>query len=164
MTPAYRASIPSAPPSHAITPLLSIPPKRLAMGVAVGLVSFLAIGTITALWNNPFFVRMTPAGAWEIGALTVLSMLAGVYAALRRAACGGRTAGAGGVLGFLGVACPVCNKVLLLLFGSQLLMSYFEPVRIYVAAAGLFMLAGAIALEYRRQLGMLRISAAALAG
>ncbi len=40
------------------------------------------------------------------------------------------------MLGFLGVACPVCNKVLLLLFGGELLLTYFEPVRIYVAAAG----------------------------
>lgn len=59
-------------------------------------------------------------------------------------------AGVGGVLGFLGVACPVCNKILLLLFGGELLLTYFEPVRLYVAAAGTAILAVAVILEWRR--------------
>lgn len=40
------------------------------------------------------------------------------------------------MLNFLGVACPVCNKVLLLIFGWNVLMTYYEPIRIYVAAIG----------------------------
>lgn len=137
---------------HALMPLAAVSPRRWAKGVAVALATFVALGTVTALWNNPFFTRMTPAGGWEISLLAVISLLAGFYTSLRLAACGGRTAGAGGVLGFLGIACPVCNKVLLYLFGSQLLLSYFEPVRIYVAAAGSALLVAAILLEYGRQL------------
>lgn len=64
----------------------------------------------------------------------------------RRHRCGDvrRPAGAGAIIGFLGIACPVCNKVLVLLIGSALLLEYFEPVRLYVALAGAVLLAAAV--------------------
>lgn len=136
----------------AVSPLRAVSQRRWAKGAVVALASFAALGTLAALWDNPLFIRMTPAGAWEILALAALSTVAGVYAALRLAACGGRMAGAGGIAGFLGIACPVCNKLLLFIFGGEALLSYFEPVRIYVAAAGALLLIGAVLLEYRRQL------------
>jgi hypothetical protein len=60
-------------------------------------------------------------------------------------------AGGGSVIGFIGIACPVCNKVLLLLFGGELLLTYFEPIRIYVALAGTLMLAGVLAWEWQQR-------------
>lgn len=116
----------------------------------MALLAFISLGTVSALWTNPFFMRMTPAGGWEIGLLGLLAVLSGVYVALRGAACADRTAGAGGVLGFIGIACPVCNKILVLLFGGELLLTYFEPIRIYVAAAGAAILALAIFIQWRR--------------
>jgi predicted membrane protein len=133
--------------------LLSNPSLRQwAKGTTVALLAFLSLGTVSALWSNPLFMRMTPVGGWEIGLLGALSMLVGLYVAIRRPACADHTAGVGGVLGFLGIACPVCNKILLLLFGGELLLTYFEPVRIYVAAAGTAILAVAVVLEWRRGL------------
>jgi hypothetical protein len=93
---------------------------------------------------------MTPVGGWEIGLLVALSALLGIYVGIRRPVCSGRLAGSGGVLGFLGVACPVCNRILLLLFGGDLLLTYFEPVRVYVAAAGVAVMAAAVVIEWRR--------------
>jgi hypothetical protein len=107
------------------------------VGTIVTAVSFVGLGTVAALWENPFFIRMTPAGGWEIVLLALLSVLLGFYVAIRRPACLATGAGTGGVLGFFGIACPICNKVLLLFFGNELLLTYFEPVRVYVAALGI---------------------------
>ncbi len=120
-------------------------------GVAVAAASFLLLGTVAALWENPVFIRMTPAGNLEIILLGAMSVLLGAYVAVRRPACSIRTAGTGGVLGFIGVACPVCNKLLMLIFGGELLLTYFEPVRIYVAAAGALVVAVAVWIEWTRR-------------
>ena len=116
-------------------------------GLAVALGSFAALGTISALWDNPVFIRMVPAAGFEIVLLGLLSVLLGTYVAIRRPFCAAKPASAGGVLGFIGVACPVCNKVLMLLFGGDLLLTYYEPVRIYVAVAGVLAIAVAVARE-----------------
>ena len=122
--------------------------SRILKGLAVSVVSFAGLGTVSALWENPLFIRMTPVGDFEIAALGALSILLGVYVAIRRPFCSVKTAGTGSVLGFLGIACPVCNKVLLLLFGGELLMTYYEPVRIYLAVAGVLVAAVAVAREW----------------
>ncbi len=129
-----------------MTPNLSL--SRILKGLATALGSFVALGTVAALWENPLFVRMTPTGNWEIALLAMLSLLLGVYVVIRRPFCSIKTAGAGSVLGFIGVACPVCNKILLLLFGGDLLLTYFEPVRVYVAAAGVLLATWAVAREW----------------
>lgn len=131
-------------------------PRQWAIGAAVALVGFAALGTVSALWANPLFMRMTPVGGWEIGLLGALSLLGGLYVALRRPACADRTAGVGGVAGFLGIACPTCNKLLMLLFGGELLLGYFEPVRLYFAAAGTVILALTVIFELRRRRPMVR--------
>lgn len=122
---------------------------RLLAGVTVTLAGFAVLGTVAALWKTPFFIRMTPTGDWEIGLLALLALLSGLYVMIRRPFCSNKTAGAGGVLGFVGVACPVCNKVLLYAFGSELLLTYFEPTRIYLAALGVIIAAWALVHEWR---------------
>ncbi len=114
----------------------------------MALCSFVVLGTVAALWDNPLFVRMTPAGDLEVVLLGLLSVLLGTYVAIRRPFCSAKTAGVGGLLGFIGVACPVCNKILLLLFGGDLLLTYFEPVRVYVAGVGVLVVAAAVAREW----------------
>lgn len=128
--------------------------RATVVAVAVGILSFGAFGTVAALWPNPLFVRMTPVGGWEISLLGLQSVLLGLYAAIWRPTCSIRTAGVGGVLNFLGIACPVCNKVLLLLFGWSALMTYFEPLRPYLALLGVLVTAFALRREW-----MLRASA-----
>jgi hypothetical protein len=120
-------------------------------GVAVAAAMFVMLGTVAALWPNPFFMRMTPSSGFEVTLLLLQSALAGVYVGLPTSRCGKRTAGFGAVIGFLGIACPVCNKVLVLLIGSTLLLEYFEPVRLYVALAGVALLAVALWLKLARR-------------
>ncbi len=129
-----------------MTPNMSL--SRILKGLAVALGSFAGLGTIAALWQNPLFVRMTPAGDLEVMVLGLLSVLLGTYVAIRRPFCSVKTVGVGGVLGFIGVACPVCNQILLLLFGGDLLLTYFEPVRIYVAGVGVLVVAAAVVREW----------------
>jgi hypothetical protein len=124
--------------------------QNWAKGALVALGAFIALGTVSALWENPLFMRMTPAGAWEVALLGLLAGLFGLFVAVRGSACADRAAGAGGILGFIGIACPVCNKLLLMLFGGELLLTYFEPIRLYVAAGGAAILLAAIAIERRR--------------
>lgn len=135
-------------------PLSTISWRSWVKGALVASLAFLVLGTASALWGNPFFVRMTTAGGWEIGLLGMLSVLLGLWVAIRRPACRARAVGMGGVLGFLGVACPVCNKVLLLVFGGELLLTYFEPLRVYVAAAGVALVGLAVIHEWQRGRGL----------
>ena len=121
--------------------------SRSRRAIAAALLSFAAIGTITALWPNPVFARMTPAQGFEIWLLVLQSVLIGLYVAVRRPHCSVRKAGIGSVIAFLGIACPTCNKILLLLFGANLLLEYFEPARLYVAAAGVMLTAFALVAE-----------------
>jgi hypothetical protein len=125
--------------------------KRIAWGVGVAAAMFVGLGTIAALWENPLFMRMTPTGGFEITLLLLLSALSGLYVGLPQTECGKRTAGTGGVIGFLGIACPVCNKILVLLFGSALLLEYYEPMRLYLALSGVALLAVAIRLKLTRR-------------
>lgn len=121
--------------------------RQVIKGVLVGLLAFGFAGTVTALWSNPLFVRMTPSGTAELVLLALGATLIGVFTAVRRPICSVRRAGAGSVAAFLGIACPVCNKLLVLVVGAPLLMSYYEPVRLYVAAAGVLLLATAVIRE-----------------
>ena len=125
--------------------------KRIALGLGVAAAMFVGLGTVAALWENPLFMRMTPTSGFEIIFLLLLSALAGLYVGLPQAECGKRTAGTGGVIGFLGIACPVCNKILVLLFGGALLLEYYEPVRLYLALGGVVLLAVAIWLKMTRR-------------
>ena len=124
--------------------------RRAIGGAAVAIAVFTLLGTVAALWPNPLFTRMTPAGHFEVLLLLAMSALAGTYVVIRRPHCSTGVAGTGGVLGFIGIACPVCNKVLLLLFGGELLLAYFEPVRIYVALLGTLVIGGAVIREWHR--------------
>jgi hypothetical protein len=113
--------------------------NRTLMGIAVAIGSFTVLGSVAALWKNPLFVRMTPAGEFEIMMLVLMSVLFGIFVAIPSSVCGRKLVGGGGVIGFLGIACPICNKILVLLFGSQLLLTYMEPARLYIAGAGVLM-------------------------
>ena len=93
--------------------------------------AFLLLGAMTALWSNPFFMRMTEVSRWDYILLSFESLLIGLFFGIQAAHCATKKAGIGGVLGFFGFSCSICNKILLLLFGSSFLLSYFEPARHY---------------------------------
>lgn len=112
----------------------------LLRSAGIAMVAFALLGTVAALWENPLFVRMTPTSGFEVALLAIQSVALGLYLGIQRPSSAARTASLGGVLSFLGIACPVCNKILVMIFGSSLLLTYFEPIRIYVALAGAFLM------------------------
>lgn len=124
-----------------------VPAKRYWLAAGATIASFVAVGTVTAVWANPFFQRMTPLGNWELASLILLSALTGIFVLVKHPSCRARKAGLGGVLSFLGIACPTCNKILMLIFGGQALLTWFDPVRPFVTAAGIIVLLAAIGTE-----------------
>ncbi|MDH4224959.1 MAG: hypothetical protein OEW12_04890 [Deltaproteobacteria bacterium] len=116
---------------------------------------FFFFGTLTALWKTPLtdltgfrFVRMTPLTGWELPLLALESLLLGGYLALRATPCAVKKAGFGGLLGFLGFACPACNKILMLVFGAGVLQTWFEPIQPLVGAIGIGLLAMALGQKF----------------
>ena len=125
----------------------NLPLRQNLKALAIALVSFAALGTVSAIWENPFFVRMTPVGTWEFPTLIVLSTLTGVFAAVRRPVCSLNQVGTSNIAGFLGIACPTCNKILMLIFGGEALMRWFDPIRPLISVLGLAILIYAISRE-----------------
>jgi len=113
--------------------------NELLRTLIIASAAFLLLGTITALWNNSFFIRMTEVSGWDYIILSFVSLLIGLFFGIRAPHCATKKAGIGGVLGFVGFGCSICNKILLLLFGSSFLLSYFEPVRHYVGGLGILL-------------------------
>jgi len=124
--------------------------RRVGRGVAVGLGAFLLFGVVTGLLPNPLYVRMVPRTPLDYLFLVLTAGLLGVYSAQRvpeRERDDG-VAALGAVGGFLAFGCPVCNAFLLALFSSSALMTYFDPLRPYLGAAAVVLLAGLV--YYRR--------------
>ena len=117
--------------------------------------AFLLLGTITAIWNNSFFIRMTEVNGWDYIILSFESLLIGLFFGIQAPHCATKKAGIGGVLGFVGFGCPVCNKILLLLFGSSFLLSYIEPVRHYAGALGILLFSYALIQRWLLRLALL---------
>ena len=127
--------------------------RALVFGTGI----FAVLGTFTALWPNPWFVRMTPVTPWEHTLLAGEAVLLGLYLGLRAPACAIKGASVGGVFGFLGFGCALCNKLLLLAFGSAALLTYFEPVRLYLGWLGLAVLVVALWTKLSRRRASLQL-------
>ena len=119
----------------------------VSLGIAGSI--FAMLGTVTALWQNPFFIRMTPITIWDFVILGLEALLLGMYLGIRAPACGVARASLGGVFGFLGFGCSICNQLLILIFGASFLLTYFEPYRYLVGFAGIAMLILALVRKLR---------------
>ncbi len=118
-------------------------------GALVAIGSFAMLGTVAALWANPFFIRMTPTSGFEVGLLALQAVLLGIYVTIPVPACGLKLASLGGIANYIGIACPICNKILLFMFGASALLTYLEPVRIYLAAGGALVTMVAVYVRWR---------------
>ncbi len=130
-------------------------------GVATSVGVFVFFGTVTGLVPNPLYVRMVPRTGVDYVFLVLTSVLAGVYVT-RRASSGScdtdggnadRWAFGGLAGGYLAVACPVCNLVLVSAFGSSALLTYFDPYRPVVGAVSVVALGIGVYVQDRKTSG-----------
>lgn len=115
-----------------------------------GLASLVLIGIPTAIIHNPFFSRQTPVRTQDylvwMATGVLMGLIAGTYALTRETRSSGKVA-SGGVLSFLAVGCPICNKLAVLLLGTSGALSYFAPAQLYIGIASLALLGWALRLR-----------------
>lgn len=107
--------------------------KHIGLGILFSVAAFILYGIPTAIIPNPFFKRMT-SSTLDLGLLIVTAILLGSYLSLylyskKKSKASNIAAASGGLAGIFVFACPVCNVLLVSLFGSALLLTYFEPIR-----------------------------------
>jgi hypothetical protein len=110
-------------------------PRFVALSIGVAAAYLLIVGVVTAVIPTPLFVRMTPVTLanlvfWIVPALLVGPLIASSVFPITAQRCdvGNRTA-AGGLLSFLAVGCPLCNKVIVVALGASGALTYFEPIQ-----------------------------------
>lgn len=126
---------------------------RLVKAGAIALATLLVIGLPTDIIPNPIFGREVPVRAWEYPVLALTVALTFAWFAVqapRRPKDDGRLAG-GLTLALFAVACPVCNKIILLLLGASGAMGVWAPLQPYIAVFSVAALAVALYLRIRNR-------------
>jgi hypothetical protein len=136
-----------------------IAPRGYAVGIAAAALAVVAIGAPTAVIPNRFFMRMTPTRPQDYAFLALTALLVGLiaatYVAPRRPLVADPPPGgegrltAGGLLSFLAVGCPVCNKLVVLALGTSGALRYFAPVQPLLGLASLALLGATAWLRLR---------------
>lgn len=125
-------------------------PRRAAYALAGAIVAALVIATPTAVLPNPLFSRMTPVRPLDYAFLAASAILSGLllatYAAGGTDRCQTRVGG-GGLLAFLAIGCPICNKLAVALLGVGGAFAYFEPLQPLLGLASVVLLASALVLR-----------------
>jgi hypothetical protein len=124
--------------------------KYFIISILTAVITFLLFGFITAVVPNPFFTRMTQLSYFDYLFLTLSSLLLGIYVGLhfyeknKIKICNIKsdyTAAGGTLLSFLAFSCPVCNILLVYLFGTTALLVYFQPVQPILGTLGIIIIA-----------------------
>ena len=148
-----------APATAAWRALLAMGSCWWAAAFVVGAVAFVAIAVPTAIIPTPVFGRTVPPHWWDLVLLAVSSLLVGMVWASRTPRptvdtgtaadgapldtdelAGRRRSVAGGLLTFLAVGCPTCNKLVLVALGTSGALSWFAPIQPVLGLAALALL------------------------
>ena len=118
------------------------------MAVSVAVLTYFVIALPTAVVENPVFGREIGVTSWSVTVIVISSILTGLLTATyvkndfsdenpRQLKIGG----AGALLSYFAVGCPVCNKLALIALGYSGAIQYFAPIQPYLAVAGIALLA-----------------------
>lgn len=124
---------------------------RVLVALGAALATFLIIGIPTDIIPNPIFGRDVPVRPWELPVLAATSVLTGMYFGLQRPGSEKSAPAIGGAgLAMFAVACPVCNKVILLALGTSGALGFWQPLQPFLAAISLLLLLAAVVWAWRR--------------
>lgn len=145
--PVRPSSRPSA--ARAWGAVVSWPRRRRVVALLAAVATVALMGVSTAMIPNPVFGRAIPTTWWAWPALLVTAVLGGLLSAtyVRGDAAvepASRAGLAGGLLSYLAVGCPVCNKLALLALGYTGALTWFAPVQPLLAVGGIALLAWAL--------------------
>ena len=132
---------------NCFTSLLTWSTKRWIVAISVGVLTYFVIAIPTAVVQNPVFGREIGVTSWSVTVIVVSSILTGLLTATyvknefsdenpRQLKIGG----AGALLSYFAVGCPVCNKLALVALGYSGAIQYFAPIQPYLALAGIALL------------------------
>lgn len=122
------------------------------VAAAAGIATLLVVGAVTAIVDNPLFVRMTPVrgqdyAIWLASAL-FMGLIAGTFIGQTPARHEGKAI-SGGLLSVLAVGCPICNKLVVLLLGVSGALTVFGPAQLYLGVLSVALLAWTFRLRVR---------------
>lgn len=123
------------------------------LALACGLATLLVIGLPTAVIPNRWFRRMTPTRPQDYVFLGVTALLAaaigGTYARPSRCPLQEGKTTTGGLLAFLAIGCPICNKIVVLLLGVSGALTYFAPIQPVLGLGSIVLLGGSLWMRRR---------------
>ena len=127
------------------------PLRRWWVAVGVSAITYLVVAIPTDLIDTPLFSREIAPTWWSQPALIITAMLTGLLTATYVSRPEGpsrestvRLGGAGAIVSFFAVGCPVCNKLVLIALGTTGAIQFFEPIQPYLAMASIGLLAWAL--------------------
>lgn len=123
-------------------------------GLLAVALTVLLIGVPTDIIPNPVFGREVPVRWWEYPVLGATAALTGAWFAIGRPAAQEKPErsglmGVGVFAAWFAVACPVCNKLVLLVLGTSGAMGLWAPAQPYVAALSLVLLLASVVWKWR---------------
>lgn len=153
-----------AEPLGTLATLRRLPRSTWVRALLVAAVVYVIIGIPTDVIPNPVFGRQgTPVEPWAVPVLVVTAVLSGLLLAtyfrggdaaddddvLDRPS---RFGGLGGLLSFLAIGCPICNKVVVIALGTSGALTWFAPVQPYLGLLALGLLAWALRVRLRGEI------------
>lgn len=123
--------------------------KKIRYALIASSIFLVSFSLITALFPNNWFMRMTPTNNLDYVFLVLTSILLGTYVSLsltekKQKKQSNAAVYGGGVGGFLGFGCALCNKLLLLIFGAAGVLTYVEPYRPLIGTMGVGLMGYAV--------------------
>ncbi len=129
-------------------------PQLLASSLACAIGVGLLLGVPTDIVPNPWFTRMTPIYAdqyvWWVATSLLSGALLATYLVPRVSRSTSPAGGLGsGLLGYLAIGCPVCNKVVVALIGFSGALNYFAPIQPLLGGASMLLAGFALTVRLR---------------